>query len=54
MRVLYGLAFVVMRPITIPLGYIWRFVKEQYRDGTITYDWIKRMNKLEKEIQERA
>ena len=48
MRVLYGLLFVVLSPITVPLGYIWKFVKGRYESGTQTYDWNKRMKQINK------
>lgn len=48
MRVLYGLLFVILSPITVPLGYIWKFVKGRYESGTQTYDWNKRMKQINK------
>ena len=46
MRVLWGLGFVILRPIVIPLGYIGRFVRNQYNDGVRTYDIMKRLKKI--------
>ena len=48
MRVLYGLLYVLLSPITVPLGFIWQFIKGRYRAGTMTYDWSKRMKQIYK------
>ena len=48
MRVLYGLLFVILSPITVPLGYVWGWIRGRYRYGTETYDWNKRIKQINK------
>lgn len=47
-RVIYGIGFVIISPVTIPLGFILGFIKGRYIAGTTTYDWYKRLNQINK------